>query len=229
MERAGRSRRWQESESSAVLQRSGVLCPLKGMRQHDSARGSHVPDRARVARRPPPAAKPGRIAEVCGSSGSRSPSLYLHRPGSAHPHLSPVVILRTPTDIFPNINIPVIAVAWQFTGLNPEEMEGRITTLRTGPHDHRRQHRTHRVDHRQRPGDGQDLSAAECEPRHGERAGDGGLADASCASCRPAPSRPLIINYSASTVPILQLALSGQGLSEQSSTTSASISCAPSS
>ena len=42
--------------------------------------------------------------------------------------LSPVVILRTPTDIFPNINIPVIAVAWQFTGLNPEELEGRITT-----------------------------------------------------------------------------------------------------
>jgi multidrug efflux pump subunit AcrB len=38
--------------------------------------------------------------------------------------LSPLVILRTPTDIFPNINLPVIAVAWQFTGLNPEEMEG---------------------------------------------------------------------------------------------------------
>src|SRR5271165_680844 len=42
--------------------------------------------------------------------------------------LSPVVILRTPTDIFPNINIPVIAVGWQYTGLNPEEMEGRLTT-----------------------------------------------------------------------------------------------------
>src|SRR5439155_1235705 len=41
---------------------------------------------------------------------------------------SPVVLLRTATDIFPSIDIPVIAVAWQFTGLNPEEMEGRITT-----------------------------------------------------------------------------------------------------
>jgi integrase-like protein/AcrB/AcrD/AcrF family protein len=41
---------------------------------------------------------------------------------------SPVVVLRTPTDIFPNIDIPVIAAAWLFTGLNPEEMEGRITT-----------------------------------------------------------------------------------------------------
>src|SRR4029077_10667425 len=43
--------------------------------------------------------------------------------------LSPVMILRTPTDIFPNINIPVIAVAWQYTGLNPEEVEGRVTSV----------------------------------------------------------------------------------------------------
>src|SRR5579862_1366790 len=43
--------------------------------------------------------------------------------------ISPVMILRTPSDIFPNINIPVIAVAWTYTGLNPEEMEGRITTV----------------------------------------------------------------------------------------------------
>jgi multidrug efflux pump subunit AcrB len=43
--------------------------------------------------------------------------------------LSPVVILRTPTDIFPSINIPVVAVAWTYTGLSPEETEGRITTV----------------------------------------------------------------------------------------------------
>jgi multidrug efflux pump subunit AcrB len=43
--------------------------------------------------------------------------------------LSRVVILRTPTDIFPNINIPVISVAWTYTGLNPEEVEGRITSV----------------------------------------------------------------------------------------------------
>src|ERR1700726_3451628 len=41
--------------------------------------------------------------------------------------LSPIMILRTPTDIFPNIDIPVIAVAWQYTGMNPEELEGRLT------------------------------------------------------------------------------------------------------
>ena len=61
--------------------------------------------------------------------------------------MSPVVILRTPTDIFPNINIPVIAVAWQYTGLNPEEMEGRLTTPFEKAADHSgRQHRAHRVD-----------------------------------------------------------------------------------
>ena len=40
----------------------------------------------------------------------------------------PVVILSTPTDIFPNINIPVIAVAWTYTGLNAEDVEARLTT-----------------------------------------------------------------------------------------------------
>ena len=43
--------------------------------------------------------------------------------------MSPVMISRTPTDIFPSINIPVVAVAWTYTGLSPEETEGRITTL----------------------------------------------------------------------------------------------------
>src|ERR1700739_4300775 len=43
--------------------------------------------------------------------------------------ISPVVILRTPTDLFPSIDIPVVAVAWTYTGLGPEEMEGRITTV----------------------------------------------------------------------------------------------------
>src|ERR1700760_2569681 len=42
--------------------------------------------------------------------------------------IAPVVIFRTPTDIFPNINIPVVSVAWTYTGLNPEELEGRLTT-----------------------------------------------------------------------------------------------------
>src|SRR6201999_271759 len=43
--------------------------------------------------------------------------------------LSPLVILETPTDIFPDIDIPVIAVAWTYTGLNAEEVEGRLTSV----------------------------------------------------------------------------------------------------
>src|SRR5438067_7086261 len=43
--------------------------------------------------------------------------------------ISPIVIMRTPTDIFPNIDIPVIAVIWNYTGLNAEELEGRLVSV----------------------------------------------------------------------------------------------------
>src|SRR5665213_3047459 len=39
-----------------------------------------------------------------------------------------MVILRTPTDIFPGLNIPVVTVIWYYTGLSPEQMAARITT-----------------------------------------------------------------------------------------------------
>jgi multidrug efflux pump subunit AcrB len=42
--------------------------------------------------------------------------------------LSPEVILHKPTDIFPNIDVPVISVAWTYAGLNPEDLETRLTT-----------------------------------------------------------------------------------------------------
>ncbi len=42
--------------------------------------------------------------------------------------LFPVVLLRTPVDIFPDINIPVISLVWTYTGLEPQEMEQRITS-----------------------------------------------------------------------------------------------------
>src|SRR5256714_13886311 len=43
--------------------------------------------------------------------------------------LAPVVILRTPTDIFPNIDIPVVSVVWQYAGLSAEEMSDRIVYI----------------------------------------------------------------------------------------------------
>ena len=47
--------------------------------------------------------------------------------------LTPGVVLRTPTDIFPDINIPVISLVWNYTGLAPQEMEQRITGNPSGP------------------------------------------------------------------------------------------------
>src|SRR5512141_2187511 len=43
--------------------------------------------------------------------------------------ISPVIILRTPTDIFPHIDIPVVAISWGYSGLKAEEMETRIATI----------------------------------------------------------------------------------------------------
>src|ERR1041384_7433394 len=43
--------------------------------------------------------------------------------------VGPLAALRTPVDIFPDIRIPVIAAIWQYTGLPPDQMAGRMTTL----------------------------------------------------------------------------------------------------
>jgi multidrug efflux pump subunit AcrB len=43
--------------------------------------------------------------------------------------LGPITILRTPTDIFPNIDIPVVSIVWQYTGLSADQMSGRIVTI----------------------------------------------------------------------------------------------------
>src|SRR5882724_4327563 len=43
--------------------------------------------------------------------------------------LGPIVIFRTPTDIFPNIDIPVVSILWNYSGLNSQDMANRIVTL----------------------------------------------------------------------------------------------------
>jgi CzcA family heavy metal efflux pump len=129
--------------------------------------------------------------------------------------LSPVVIVRTPTDIFPNINIPVIAVAWQFTGLNPEEMEGRFTTgferILTTTVDNIEHIESTTVN-------GQAIVKIFLQPHASLDTANAQVTAISQTALRQLPTGaqpPLILNFSASTVPILQLALSGQGLSEQ--------------
>ena len=123
--------------------------------------------------------------------------------------VSPVLILRTPTDIFPNIDIPVIAVAWQFTGLNAEEMEGRITTqferVLTTTVDNIEHIESTTVS-------GQSMVKIFLQPNARLDTANAQVTAISQTALRQLPpgvQPPLIINYSASTVPILQLALSG--------------------
>ena len=128
---------------------------------------------------------------------------------------SPVIIMRTPTDIFPNINIPVIAVAWQFTGLNPEEMEGRFTTgferILTTTVDN--------IEHIESTTiNGQSIIKVFLQPNASLDTANAQITAVSQVALRQLPAGaqpPLILNFSASSVPIIQLALSGEGLSEQ--------------
>jgi CzcA family heavy metal efflux pump len=129
--------------------------------------------------------------------------------------LSPVVILRTPTDIFPNINIPVIAVAWQYTGLNPEELEGRLTSV----YERVLTTTVDNIEHIESTTvNGQAVVKIFLQPGTSLDTANAQVTAISQTILRQLPPGalpPLIINYSASSVPILQLGLSGKGLSEQ--------------
>ena len=129
--------------------------------------------------------------------------------------LSPVVILRTPTDIFPNINIPVIAVAWQYTGLNPEEMEGRVTSV----YERIVTSTVDNIEHIESTTvNGQAIVKIFLQPGASLDTANAQVTAISQTILRQLPPGtlpPLIINYSASSVPILQLGLTGKGLSEQ--------------
>ena len=76
--------------------------------------------------------------------------------------LTPFILLRTPTDIFPAINIPVVSIIWQYTGLDAKQMEQRIVyRSRTRADRDGQQHRAHRVHFLQRHRRHQGLSSAE--------------------------------------------------------------------
>src|SRR5215469_2553432 len=129
--------------------------------------------------------------------------------------LGPVAILRTPTDIFPNINIPVVSVIWNYGGLEPEEMSNRITyiyerVLTTTVND---------IEHIESQSfNGIGITKVFFHP--GVQIGSA-VAQVTAISqtiVRQFPlgtTPPLVIQYNASTVPILQLVLAGQGLNEQ--------------
>src|ERR1700678_2914578 len=129
--------------------------------------------------------------------------------------LSPVMILRTPTDIFPNINIPVIAVAWQYSGMNPEELEGRLTST----YERVLTTTVDNIEHIESTTvNGQAVVRIYLQPGADLATANAQVTAISQTVLRQLPPEtlpPLIINYSASSVPILQLGISGQGLSEQ--------------
>ncbi|MFC0204684.1 efflux RND transporter permease subunit [Novosphingobium soli] len=123
--------------------------------------------------------------------------------------------LRSPVDIFPEIRIPVIAVAWTYTGLPPQDMTDRMVTpfervLTTTVND------IEHIESQSYQGIG--VVKVYFQPGVDIRTATAQVTSISQTILRQLPAGsnpPLIINYSASTVPILQLALSGQGLSEQ--------------
>ena len=127
---------------------------------------------------------------------------------------APVVIMRTPTDIFPNINIPVVSIGWQYTGLNPEELEGRLTT----PYEKALTTLVDNIQHIESTTyNGSAVVKVFLQPGASLDTANAQVTAASQYILRQLPPGvlpPEIINFSASSVPILQLGISGQGLSE---------------
>jgi len=126
-----------------------------------------------------------------------------------------LAILRTPTDIFPNIRIPVISVVWQYTGLPPDGMAGRITTnfqrsLTTMVND---------IEHIEATSyTGFGVIKVFFQPSVDINMANAQVTAAAQTTLRQMPqgtNPPNILNYNASTVGILQLALSGDGMTEQ--------------
>ncbi len=127
---------------------------------------------------------------------------------------SPIVISRTPTDIFPNIDIPVLATIWQYTGMDPEQMEGRITSV----FERSLTTVVNNIEHTEsitlngraiiktflQPGASIDTANAQITS----------ISQSQLHSMPPGTAAPFILTYNASTVPILQLAISSNTLSE---------------
>src|SRR3954447_18720611 len=129
--------------------------------------------------------------------------------------VGPIAIVRTPTDIFPNINIPVVTAVWQYNGMSADEMGNRIVSgfergLTTTVNDIKHiESQTLR---------GQSIVKVFFQPGTKTEAAVAQITSISQSAIRqdpPGTNPPFIITYNASTVPILQLGLSGNGLSEQ--------------
>jgi multidrug efflux pump subunit AcrB len=126
--------------------------------------------------------------------------------------------LRMAVDIFPSINIPIIGVAWQYTGLPPDQMAGRMLT----PFERALTTTVNDIEHIEANSyttfgivkiffhPSANIATANAQVT--------AISQTLLKQMPPGAVAPLIVNYSASTVPIIQLALSGKGLTEQALT-----------
>ncbi|APA84867.1 efflux RND transporter permease subunit [Paraburkholderia sprentiae WSM5005] len=129
--------------------------------------------------------------------------------------LGPLSALRTPTDIFPDIRIPVISVVWSYTGLQPDDMAGRIVTyyertLGTTVND------VAHIESQSFTGYG--IVKIFFQPTVDIRTATAQVTSISQTVLKqmpPGTTPPQILNYNASTVPVLQLALTSDTLDEQ--------------
>lgn len=123
-------------------------------------------------------------------------------------------IATTPTDVFPNINIPVVTVIWTYSGLPPQEMEGRITAFTEfilGIVNDIKSTDSQTVD-------GASIVKIYFQPQvriDAAMSQIGAAVDAIRFRMPPGVNPPFIFRFSASTVPILQLSLSSDTLSEK--------------
>jgi CzcA family heavy metal efflux pump len=129
--------------------------------------------------------------------------------------LTPITILRTPTDIFPEINIPVVSVVWFYTGMSPQDMADRIVansergiTTTVNDIEHMESQSVYGLGVIKvffRPGTSVQGAIAQITA----------ICQTSLRSLPPGTVPPLIISYSASTTPVIQLGLSSKTLPEQ--------------
>ncbi|MFZ0688296.1 MAG: efflux RND transporter permease subunit [Acidobacteriaceae bacterium] len=128
--------------------------------------------------------------------------------------LGPLAIVNMPVDIFPNINIPVVSIIWQYQGFSPEQMADRIVTLSersltTTVND---------IEHIESMSvNSRSIIKVFFQP--GVNLGNAvaqvtAIAQTQIHQLPEGTTPPLVIQYNASSVPIIQLGLSGQGLSE---------------
>ncbi len=129
--------------------------------------------------------------------------------------LGPVVIARTPVDIFPNIDIPIVSIVWNYSGFSPQQLSDRIVVqfergITTTVND---------IEHTESQTlNGVSVIKVYFQPSVNISQAVAQITAIAQASLRAYPqgtTPPFIIQYNASSVPVLQLGLSGAGLTEQ--------------